>query len=149
LLDGFAQTGSCPIAWQQHNLIDSLEVLSVADLLGIAIFAIGHLHDLQLDAIHQGIDIVCLLANHEGIIIPSACFVGILLFQGGKLLEELAIACLRTLIAGIESILNVLEATEDITRHIERNHGQEDDIHQVDHLLTGTQATTVSSHIID
>ena len=80
--------------------------------------------------------------------VPDAGLVGVLLVRSRKFVKEFLIASLSTLVAGTQCILDVLETTQDIARHIQRHHGQEDDIHQVNHLLARTQTTVICTHSV-
>ena len=67
--------------------------------------------------------------------------------QDRELVVELRVARLDADIGGIEGVLDVLETTQHVARHVERHHGEEDDIHQVYHLLSRREAGVGCRHL--
>ena len=69
--------------------------------------------------------------------VPLAALFGVLAVEGSQFLVEGVV--LERSIRGrsFQSVFNLLESVEHIGRHVEGQHGSEDDIHEVYHLLPG------------
>ena len=69
------------------------------------------------------------------LLIPFACLFRILLVEALKMSELHSVARRDIEISAVYAVLHLTEPVEHIARHIESQHGSEDDIHQVYHPL--------------
>ncbi len=135
-----SQLCSTRIARSKHNHCSRLEVVAVEDIKHIAVFAIGFLYDSLFESIYVVIKLLRAAAHLRGFLKPCGGFVGILHRQSLKLAIDSTVALAVVAVGAVETLVYLCETVKDVARHIKRQHCRQDDIHQVDHLLTWSKS---------
>ena len=124
----------------QHHLGTGLQVLAITDIVDIALLAITLLHDSHLEVLGQLIERIAHATHMLCLVVP-------LLHLGRIGLHLRLQTSIDALVGGcgigrgaVEAFLHQREAIEYIAGDIERQHGHQHQIHEVDHLLAGGNA---------
>ena len=83
-VDGIVEFLTTSAVGSQHHLIGSLQVFLVADVLHVAVAAVGLLHDSQLQLVHEVIERVAHLLHLLRLVVPLLHLLRVLLHLRGK-----------------------------------------------------------------
>ena len=84
----------------------------------------------------MAVDAVGDAAHLGGLVEPPLALVGVLRGECLEGIEDGGVALLYVGVCALEAFLHLSEAVEHVARHVEGQHGGEDDIHEVYHLLS-------------
>ena len=130
----------------QHDAPCSVEIFLVFQSIGRSLFAIGLACDVPTQLFRQVIERVGHVFHAHGLIIPGLHLGGVGCQLLGKILID-GFVFLRGVGRGaVQTVAHDVEAFQHFVRHVERQHGQEDDVHQVDHLLAWRNRTFFYCH---
>ena len=77
-VDAPAQACTVLAPRRKHHHSGALEVVAIEDIVGVAVFAVGFLHDSRLKRVDISIEVACLVAHFGGFVEPCLAFVGVL-----------------------------------------------------------------------
>ena len=143
---GFIEFAPLSVARIQHYVCRGFEVLLVYYVAHVAVLAVGIGYDVLLQ-------FVCVVVQRVAHGAYLACLVEPLLYLYGvgfHLFVEIAVdggvfrggACCCTVYAFVYE----RESVEHIARHVEREHSEQNDVHQVDHLLSWRNRFSFNPH---
>ena len=118
-----------------------IEVIVGLNIVDIALRAIAQMHDIHLQRFNIVVERVRLLAHLICQINPLASLLGVLIVEGLDLVVHGVVARRENVVGAHESLLHLSEPIEHIARHIQCKHSRQNDVHQVDHLLTRRHAS--------
>ena len=140
LLNAGAQLCTLLTSWRQHHLSGSVEIVLGFNVVHIALRTVALLHNIYLQRFNIIIQTVGGVAHLHTQIQPLAALLWIFVVECLNLLKHHLAARGECAIGAREPLLHLAEPTEHITRHIQGKHGGQNDVHQVDHLLTWRHA---------
>ena len=145
-VDALAQDSAAGIGGIEHDHGGALEVVAVEDMVRIGAVAVGLVDDFLLEGVDVEVDFAGCQAHVAGFGEPGRALVRVLLGQGLQLSVDGAVALVYVGVGSPQTVLHLCESVQYVAADVERQHGRQNDVHQVDHLLTGRQTVVVSSH---
>ena len=147
-IDSVEELASLSRARAQHDDACGFEVVFVLDVKRIALRSVGLTDDERLQLLGVVEERVAHSPHRGGTLKPHARLGRILAHD----LLQLAIDGL-VLLRGVarrpvQALLHNGESVEHLGGDVQRKHGHEDDIHEVDHLLAGRYLDFLDSHIL-
>ena len=135
-VDGFVEFLAAPCARGKHHLCAGFQVLAVMDVVDVGVLAVALAYDGLLELLCQIEEGVAHAANVLCLLVPFLHLCRVVL----HLLVEGAVDALIDLRGILGTLLQPVshkrEPVQYVARHVECKHGQQDQVHQVDHLLT-------------
>ena len=130
----------------QHDVTRCLEVFLVTQVVGIAIGAVGLAGNGPAQLLGEVIKGIGHAFHRHSAVVPGLHLGGI----GLQLLGQIGIGrlvLLNHVVRGtIQAGADQVEAFENLIRHVERKHCQQDDVHEIYHLLTGRNGSLFDYH---
>ena len=122
---------------RKHDERGGFEVVLAFDVVDVAVFSVGFPHDTLFQGRDVVIERVGVLVHGCCLVIPLTRFLGVVVVVGGELGVERLVLHGDILGRAHETFLDLAETVEHVRRHVQGQHGSQDDIHEVYHLLSG------------
>ena len=133
IIEGLALAG----ARGEHHTGGGFEVFLVDDVVHIALGAVGFTHDFLFQLLCKVEERVAHAFHGSGLFKPSPHLLRIGLHLCLEIAIQRLVLCRRVAGGAVQAFFHDGEALKHLGRDVERKHGHQDDIHQVDHLLAG------------
>ena len=135
MVDGSKQGTALTGDGRKHHMACSLEIVLVLDVGQVGVLAVGLGHNLLLELLGESIERVAHLLDRHGFGKPLAHLLRVGLHLLLKARIEGTVFLGRIGGGAVDALLDDGETVEHLGGDIECQHGHEDDIHQIDHLL--------------
>ena len=124
---------------RKHNIRSGLQIILMYNIIDIAILSVCLTHNTQFQLIEIFIERLRTVFHFCRLTIPSSGLFGIGLIKCRKFIIQSLILYRRILCRPHQSLIYLLKPVQHIGRYVQCQHGCEDDIHQVYHLLPGRE----------
>ena len=125
-----------PIDRRKHNAAGSLQVLLVSKGVGLSFRSVGFSGDGPFHFFGEVVESIRHLAHAECFVVPGLNLLGVELHLSGEVVVYVAVFLVGVGCGALQAVAYEAETFEHVGGDIQCEHGQEEDIHQVDHLLT-------------
>ena len=134
-------------ARSEHHLIGRLQVFLVTDLAGVSIIAVCFPDDGEFELGGKLEERVTHLPHLLRLVKPSLHLGRIGLHLGLEVIIYHLVLLVGVGRRAVEAFLHDGEAVEHLGRDVQREHGHQDDIHQVNHLLARRDRFFLYCHV--
>ena len=140
-LDGGAELASLAFGGGEHDAVGGFEVLLVLEVIGVGLCAVALAGNGEAEMSGQVVERIAEEAHLHGLVVPGLHLGGVALVLLAEVGVEDFVFLHRVVGGALQAVADEGEALEHITRDIERQHGHQHDVHQVDHLLARRDGT--------
>ena len=145
-VDGIIEHVSLPSHGRQHDVAGGFQILLVLQVVGRAVAAVSLAGDGPFQAVGQVIERIGHGAHLHGTVKPRLHLGRVAFELLGQVGIDGSVLFHRVPRRAAQAFAHQREAFEHVTRHVEREHGHQQDVHQVDHLLTRRDGSFLYSH---
>ena len=112
----------------------------------VAILAVGFLNNSQFQLVKEVVEIVAQLLHLLRLVVPLTDLLRVLLHLGGKVVVDSLILLNGRLRGALQALFHNREAVEHLRRDVQCQHSHQNNVHQIDHLLTGRNGSLLNCH---
>ncbi len=120
---------------RKHHGARSVDIVSIVYILQVAFRPIGFFYDGDLQGFGKVVQRVAHIAHVLRLLIPLPHLLRIAEHLVSEVGHDVIVHLGGVGSGAVQALLHHGKALKHLCRHIERQHSQEDDVHQVDHLL--------------
>ena len=131
----------------KHHMACRLKVFLVDQVLGVGIATVGLAGDGEAQLSHKIVERISLTLDIHSFVIPRPHLGGVAFELVGKVSIEGLVFLDGIIGRAHQTSSNKVESFQDLVGNIECQHGQKNDVHEVNHLLTWRDRSFLYGHI--